>query len=421
MAENGCPTKGTGSPPTSGVTADGLVYLGVSNIDDCIDAQHDQPVSLLGAEDGEGESGNDEVEVERDLLQHALAQRLDGSLAPGAEQQKRNWTLGLFFTFIVVLIWVGASFLIQNIEGKLEAPFFLTYMATNLFMCLLPFAYANGAIHRVLENDKAISGNTGLGDPDRPSMRYIFYGACWISPFWFIANWTYNVGLAYTSVTSSTIISGMSVVFTLGFGSFLGLERPTRGKVFGVFACIAGTALVALADGEDTPSESPTDVSSDEFRAIGGDIASLIGALFYSGYTLLIEKFFVGGDDRVDMALVFGLIGLVNFIVVTPLVFVLHFSSLESLADLTWPLLGWIVINGLVNNVVSDYLFARAVLLTTPTTVSVGLSMTIPLATVTDAIVATSFPPLPTVLGAVFVTGGFLAVTLAGGKKPAKE
>jgi hypothetical protein len=45
-----------------------------------------------------------------------------------------------------------------------------------------------------------------------------------------------------------------------------------------------------------------------------------------------------------------------------------------------------VVAKGLVDNVLSDYLWARAVLLTSPTTASVGLSMQIPMAAIAEVV-----------------------------------
>ena len=49
-------------------------------------------------------------------------------------------------------------------------------------------------------------------------------------------------------------------------------------------------------------------------------------------------------------------------------------------ANLNWTVFGFAVGKGLFDNVLSDYLWARAVLLTSPTVASVGLSMQIPMA-----------------------------------------
>ena len=48
-------------------------------------------------------------------------------------------------------------------------------------------------------------------------------------------------------------------------------------------------------------------------------------------------------------------------------------------------LAGWVLAKGLMDNVLADWLWARAVLLTSPTAATVGLSLTVPLAFAADA------------------------------------
>jgi solute carrier family 35 protein F5 len=52
---------------------------------------------------------------------------------------------------------------------------------------------------------------------------------------WFLANYTTNASLAYTSVASSTILSSMSGLFTLGFGALFGVEKLSIYKIVSVF------------------------------------------------------------------------------------------------------------------------------------------------------------------------------------------
>lgn len=51
---------------------------------------------------------------------------------------------------------------------------------------------------------------------------------------WFFANYTTNASLAYTSVASSTILSSMSGLFTLGIGALFGVETLTLYKIISV-------------------------------------------------------------------------------------------------------------------------------------------------------------------------------------------
>lgn len=51
---------------------------------------------------------------------------------------------------------------------------------------------------------------------------------------WFFANYTTNASLAYTSVASSTILSSMSGLFTLGIGAIFKVEKLSIVKVISV-------------------------------------------------------------------------------------------------------------------------------------------------------------------------------------------
>ncbi len=64
------------------------------------------------------------------------------------------------------------------------------------------------------------------------------------------------------------------------------------------------------------------------------------------------------------MSQFFGYIGLFNGIILLPIVLVLHFTKVESLVGLSWPIIISLFINGIFNNVLSDYLWARSMLLT---------------------------------------------------------
>jgi hypothetical protein len=54
---------------------------------------------------------------------------------------QRDRALGLFFILIVALIWVLASFLVQEVEKEGLNPFLLTYIANSLFVVYIPLYY----------------------------------------------------------------------------------------------------------------------------------------------------------------------------------------------------------------------------------------------------------------------------------------
>jgi hypothetical protein len=84
---------------------------------------------------------------------------------------------------------------------------------------------------------------------------------------WFIAQYTFNISLVYTTVTSNTILSSSSSLFTYLMSiAFLG-ERYTHGKLLSIIACIAGedrpTATQPGAHCETTPCVLTAKSSSD--------------------------------------------------------------------------------------------------------------------------------------------------------------
>ena len=74
---------------------------------------------------------------------------------------------------------------------------------------------------------------------------------------------------------------------------------------------------------------------------------------------------------------------------------------------MTMSVLGFIVLNGLADNVLSDYLWARSIVLTSPTVATVGLSLTIPLAFLSDAAMGKLRGGWEEVVGALAVAAGF--------------
>jgi hypothetical protein len=63
---------------------------------------------------------------------------------------------------------------------------------------------------------------------------------------WFMANFAYNTSLSYTSVSSSTVISSTSSLFTFLLSLWLLNETFTFRKFAGVLLCMIGTVAVQV-------------------------------------------------------------------------------------------------------------------------------------------------------------------------------
>jgi solute carrier family 35 protein F5 len=141
------------------------------------------------------------------------------------------------------------------------------------------------------------------------------------------------------------------------------------------------------------------------------------------------------------MQLLFGYIGLLNMSVLLPVaVWVIVSSSnndgsSQSMSSsstvepsdwdypttshtLTMPIFLFLLLKGLLDNVLSDYLWARAVVLTSATVASVGVGLTIPMAFVADWIMGNyNGSQSGEVWGAILVLIGFVFVNIDGCKE----
>lgn len=228
-----------------------------------------------------------------------------------------------------------------------------------------------------------------------------------ISPFWFLAQLTFNLSLKYTTITSNTILSSSSSLFTFLVSiAFLG-EKFTCLKLISVLLCMGGTIIVSLGDSESGANA----VAS---KPLLGDILALVSAGLYSIYISLIRKKIPDEDNgggQASMAQFLGFLGLFNLLIFLPIAIALNLTKLEPFYRLSWKQFGLVVGKGLLDNVLSDYLWAKAVLLTTPTATTAGLTIQVPMAAVVDTI--TGYPPhLMDYLGGAAIMVGFAGINI---------
>lgn len=230
-----------------------------------------------------------------------------------------------------------------------------------------------------------------------------------VCPFWFLAQLTFNLSLKYTSVTSNTILSTASSLFTFLFAVVFLNEKFSWVKLVSVVLCMGGTVVVSLGD---SSSSSLTAVNS---SPVLGDILALVSAGLYAVYITIIRNKLPDDDDeksgKVSMAQFLGFLGLFNLIIFLPVALVLNFTKLEPFYTLTWKQFGLVVGKGLLDNVLSDYLWAKAILLTTTTVATAGLTIQVPLAAVVDALTGNA-PSLSDYIGAAIVMLGFVGINV---------
>nr|XP_056717298.1 solute carrier family 35 member F5 [Euleptes europaea] len=189
---------------------------------------------------------------------------------------------------------------------------------------------------------------------------------------WFLANFSYQEALSDTQVAIVNILSSTSGLFTLilaaVFPSNSG-DRFTLSKLLAVILSIGGVVLVNLS-------------GSDKSAGIGS-LWSLIGAMLYAIYIVMIKRK-VDREDKLDIPMFFGFVGLFNLLLLWPGFFLFHYTGFEAFEFPSKLVLTCIVINGLIGTVLSEFLWLWGCFLTSSLIGTLALSLTIPLSIIAD-------------------------------------
>lgn len=372
-----------------------------------------------------------------------------------------RWCLGLIYIVAIAGIWIAASYIVQSVVDGGVSPFLITYICNSLFVVYIPIVefarYFEDSIDNLWSKLKGKDGadlqqpadlesvnllerseregnaaspqseDNVASDANFPIHTELAVADCskgldakgrWtrartarvsmlVCPFWFLAQLTFNLSLRYTTVTSNTILSSTSTLFTFLVALvFLG-ETFTWLKLISVLLCISGTIIVSLADSGSTLNAIAT-------NPLFGDFLSIVSAGLYAVYITLIRKKLPDekeGQGQVSMAQFLGFLGLFNMLFFLPVALVLNFAKLEPFHTLTWEQVGLIVGKGLLDNVLSDYLWAKAILLTTTTVATAGLTIQVPIAALVDTLTGHA-PGLLNYIGAAAVLVGFAGINI---------
>ncbi|KAG9103270.1 hypothetical protein FRC06_011561 [Ceratobasidium sp. 370] len=363
---------------------------------------------------------------------------------PGAQvaQRRKQYVIGLVLLLVVVLEWTGSNFLTQDLfEGGYNKPFFVTYMNTASFsVYLIPALvkylgrkrfgekYENEQGYQVLvDEDEEPQVDRGRTSPSPDGIelplttRETAKLAAIFCLFWFLANWTVNASLEFTSVASTTILASMSGFFTLLIGRFFQVESLSVEKIGAVIVSFVGCVLVSLADTSgknpaQPPAEMPIPPGSSHPQAYLGkshdprDLLALGSALFYALYVVLL-KVRIGDESRIDMQLFFGFVGTFNVLACWPIGVILHLAGVETFGLPNSRKAWYAVLLNMFITLSSDFIYVLAMLKTTPLVVTIGLSLTIPLAVGGDFFLGKSTSAQPLV-GAALVLVAFIVVGL---------
>ncbi|XP_072329063.1 solute carrier family 35 member F5-like isoform X3 [Scyliorhinus torazame] len=202
---------------------------------------------------------------------------------------------------------------------------------------------------------------------------------------WFLANFSYQEALSDTQVAVVNILSSTSGLFTLllaaMFPSNSG-DRFTLSKLLAVVLSIGGVTLVSLSS-NDTEGKGTIEKEHSPEAFVTGSLWSLTGAVLYAIYIVMIKRK-VDREDKLDIPMFFGFVGLFNLLLLWPGFFLLHYTGFEAFEFPTKTVWMYILINGLIGTVLSEFLWLWGCFLTSSLIGTLALSLTIPLSMIAD-------------------------------------
>lgn len=151
-------------------------------------------------------------------------------------------------------------------------------------------------------------------------------------------------------------------------------------KALFVLFSFGGVIIITLQD-----SGSSSDENEDNHSYLG-DVFSLLSAVFYALYaTYLKAKVPKETESEFKFTYFLGFVGLINVFLLLPLFPIFNALGIE---EFSWPnstTLMFLTLNALIGTFISDYCWARSVVLLGPLITTLGISLTIPLSLVSSS------------------------------------
>ncbi|KAN0035184.1 hypothetical protein ACTA71_004445 [Dictyostelium dimigraforme] len=357
----------------------------------------------------------------------------------------RRHVIGSILVLSVVSLWVASSIITQIIftTESYDKPFFLTYFGTSIFSFYLGGYFIKWKkwtsipFNTNQDDDDDIENNSNKSEsPTTPiitkdknienglpeinststtttttttvtnykfTLKQILRTSLLLAPFWFFANYTYNLSLDKTSVSTNTILSTLSGIFSLILSVIFKVDKFTIEKLFATLLTLTGVILVSYSDFDKSSNGSDTVI---------GDILAIVGAFLYGLYSVLVKKL-IGSEENLPMPMMFGYLGLFNLIFLWPAFFILNLTSWEVFELPSSRVLVYLIFNGIFGSFISDLLDSYSVVMTSPVINSIGLSLSIPFAMISDFVRTGKKFTLMYLFGSCFVVLGFLLINLA--------
>ncbi|XP_046288047.2 solute carrier family 35 member F3 isoform X4 [Marmota monax] len=316
----------------------------------------------------------------REPLGPAEAQAPGGAEA-GGRTSRRRWTCsraqlhktfwGVAVVLCVCASWAGSTQLAKLTFAKFDAPFTLTWFATNWNFLFFPLYYA-GHVCKSTEKQSVkqryreccrFFGDNGL------TLKVFFTKAAPFGVLWTLTNYLYLHAIKKINTTDVSVLFCCNKAFVFLLSWIVLRDRFMGVRIVAAILAIAGIVMMTYADGFHSHS------------VIG--IALVVGSASMSALYKVLFKLLLGSAKFGEAALFLSILGVFNIIFITCIPILLYFTKVEywsSFDDIPWGNLCGFSVLLLTFNIVLNF----GIAVTYPTLMSLGIVLSVPVNAVVD-------------------------------------
>ncbi|XP_031316741.2 solute carrier family 35 member F3 [Camelus dromedarius] len=286
-----------------------------------------------------------------------------------ARLRKTFW--GVAVVLCVCSSWAGATQLAKLTFGKFDAPFTLTWFATNWNFLFFPLYYA-GHVCKSAEKQSVkqryreccrFFGDNGL------TLKVFVTKAAPFGVLWTLTNYLYLHAIKTINTTDASVLFCCNKAFVFLLSWIVLRDRFMGVRIVAAILAIAGIVMMTYADGFRSHS------------VIG--IALVVGSASMSALYKVLFKLLLGSAKFGEAALFLSVLGVFNVLFITCIPVILYFTKVEywsSFDAIPWGNLCGFSVLLLTFNIVLNF----GIAVTYPTLMSLGIVLSVPVNAVVD-------------------------------------
>ncbi|XP_053568146.1 putative thiamine transporter SLC35F3 [Bombina bombina] len=313
--------------------------------------------------------------------------------------QLKRFLWGIAIILCVCSSWSGSTQLAKSTFSKFDAPFTLTWFATNWNFLFFPLYY----IGHVLKADEKQSpkeryreccrffGDNGL------TMKTFFTKAAPFGVLWTLTNYLYLHAIKKINTTDVSVLFCCNKAFVFLLSWIILRDRFMGVRIVAAILAIAGIVMMTYADGFHSHS------------VIG--IALVVGSASTSALYKVLFKLLLGSAKFGEAALFLTVLGVFNILFITCIPIILYFTKVEywnSFDTVPWTSLCGFSVLMLAFNILVNF----GIALTYPTLISLGIVLSVPVNAVVDHYTSEIVFNSVRVIAIIIIGLGFLLLLL---------